>query len=82
MKRILFVLMILVSMSVWTVDLSFLWKPVSTEMNQGKGEVIPDPNSLPELTWEELEGQNYEILSVTPDFIIVKIGDKYYVVYK
>ncbi len=40
-----------------------------------------DPNKYPEITWKELEGEEYEILEVGPGYTIVRYKGKIYVVY-
>jgi hypothetical protein len=43
---------------------------------------IPDPWTLPEITWEELEGLRYTILVETDDYIIIEKDGKYYIIFK
>jgi hypothetical protein len=83
MKKFLIALMLIsLSINVWSWDVGTANIIRDGEYQGGEIDSIPDPWTLPEITWEELEGQKYTILEESEDYIIIVIDGKMLILYK
>ncbi len=82
-KKLILFLLIWINLNALSWDMS-ISKIARNGDYEGGFEIdsLPDPWTLPEITWLELEGQKYTILEETENYYIVEYDGKYYILHK
>ena len=71
------IMLLVISQSVIGIECNVISRNPESSINAGI-----DVESLPETTWEELEGVSYTIYIETDDYIIVEVDGGYLVIVK